>query len=177
MLIVILLFLQDWRAMLVPATTVPVTIIGAFAAMAALGFTINLPTLFAIILAIGIVVDDAIVIVEGVARYVEQGVPGREAAGRAMDDLTGPVLGITLVLMSVFLPAAFLPGLTGQLYRQFALVIAATALHQRRKRADPQADAERAYGFGRPSLRSSGISFTAALTPFMASAERGYVQD
>src|SRR5580658_7858453 len=126
-LIVILLFLQDWRAMLVPATTVPVTIIGAFAAMAALGFTINLPTLFAIVLAIGIVVDDAIVIVEGVSRYVEQGIPGREAAGRAMDDLMGPVIGITLVLMSVFIPAAFMPGLTGQLYRQFALVIAATA--------------------------------------------------
>jgi hydrophobic/amphiphilic exporter-1 (mainly G- bacteria), HAE1 family len=126
-LIVILVFLQDWRAMLVPATTVPVTLIGAFAAMAALGFSINLPTLFAIVLAIGIVVDDAIVIVEGVARYVEQGIPGRDAAARAMDELTGPVLGITLVLMSVFIPAAFLPGLTGQLYRQFALVIAATA--------------------------------------------------
>jgi HAE1 family hydrophobic/amphiphilic exporter-1 len=126
-LIVILVFLQDWRAMLVPATTVPVTIIGAFAAMAALGFTINLSTLFAIVLAIGIVVDDAIVIVEGVSRYVEQGVPGREAAEKAMDELIGPVIGITLVLMSVFIPAAFLPGLTGQLYRQFALVIAATA--------------------------------------------------
>jgi hydrophobic/amphiphilic exporter-1 (mainly G- bacteria), HAE1 family len=126
-LIVILIFLQDWRAMLVPATTVPVTIIGAFAAMAALGFSVNLATLFAIVLAIGIVVDDAIVIVEGVSRYVEEGIPGREAAGRAMDDLIGPVIGITLVLMSVFIPAAFLPGLTGQLYRQFALVIAATA--------------------------------------------------
>jgi len=126
-LIVILVFLQDWRAMLVPATTVPVTLIGAFAAMAALGFTVNLATLFAIVLAIGIVVDDAIVIVEGVSRYVEQGIPGREAAGRAMDDLMGPVIGITLVLMSVFIPAAFMPGLTGQLYRQFALVIAATA--------------------------------------------------
>ena len=80
-LIVILVFLQDWRAMLVPATTVPVTIIGAFAAMAALGFTINLPTLFAIVLAIGIVVDDAIIIVEGVSRYLEQGMSGREAAG------------------------------------------------------------------------------------------------
>src|SRR5579863_4531723 len=126
-LIVILVFLQDWRAMLVPATTVPVTVIGAFAAMAAFGFSINLATLFAIVLAIGIVVDDAIVIVEGVSRYVEEGLPGREAAGRAMDDLIGPVIGITLVLMSVFIPAAFLPGLTGQLYRQFALVIAATA--------------------------------------------------
>ncbi|MFZ0723030.1 MAG: efflux RND transporter permease subunit, partial [Xanthobacteraceae bacterium] len=126
-LIVILVFLQDWRAMLVPATTVPVTLIGAFAAMAAFGFSVNLATLFAILLAIGIVVDDAIVIVEGVSRYVEQGIPGREAAGRAMDDLIGPVIGITLVLMSVFIPAAFMPGLTGQLYRQFALVIAATA--------------------------------------------------
>ena len=126
-LIVILVFLQDWRAMLVPATTVPVTLIGAFAAMAALGFSVNLPTLFALVLAIGIVVDDAIVIVEGVARYIEQGLPGREAAVRAMEDLTGPVLGITLVLMSVFIPAAFIPGLTGQLFRQFALVIAATA--------------------------------------------------
>ena len=126
-LIVILVFLQDWRAMLVPATTVPVTIIGAFAAMAALGFTINLSTLFAIVLAIGIVVDDAIVIVEGVSRYVEQGMPGRQAAEKAMDELIGPVIGITLVLMAVFIPAAFLPGLTGQLYRQFALVIAATA--------------------------------------------------
>lgn len=127
-LIVILLFLQDWRAMLVPATTVPVTIIGAFAAMAAMGFTVNLSTLFAIVLAIGIVVDDAIVIVEGVARHIEAGMSGRKAAEKAMDELLGPVIGITLVLMAVFIPAAFLPGLTGQLYRQFALVIAATAL-------------------------------------------------
>ena len=114
--------------MLVPATTVPVTIIGAFAAMAALGFTVNLSTLFAIVLAIGIVVDDAIVIVEGVARHIEEGMSGRQAAEKAMDELFGPVIGITLVLMAVFIPAAFLPGLTGQLYKQFALVIAATAL-------------------------------------------------
>ncbi|WFU08392.1 multidrug efflux RND transporter permease subunit [Rhizobium sp. CB3090] len=127
-LVVILVFLQDWHAMLVPATTVPVTIIGAFAAMAALGFTVNLSTLFAIVLAIGIVVDDAIVIVEGVTRHIEAGMPGRLAAERAMDELFGPVIGITLVLMAVFIPAAFLPGLTGQLYKQFALVIAATAL-------------------------------------------------
>ncbi|MFS8053415.1 multidrug efflux RND transporter permease subunit [Rhizobium sp. BR 317] len=126
-LVVILVFLQDWRAMLVPATTVPVTIIGAFAAMAALGFTVNLSTLFAIVLAIGIVVDDAIVIVEGVTRHIEGGMPGRLAAEKAMDELFGPVIGITLVLMAVFIPAAFLPGLTGQLYKQFALVIAATA--------------------------------------------------
>ena len=127
-LIVILVFLQDWRAMLVPATTVPVTIIGAFAGMAALGFTVNLSTLFAIVLAIGIVVDDAIIIVEAAAHHIERGMTGHDAAIKAMDELFGPVIGITLVLMSVFIPAAFLPGLTGQMYAQFALVIAATAL-------------------------------------------------
>ncbi len=127
-LIVILIFLQDWRAMLVPATTVPVTIIGAFAAMAAMGFTVNLSTLFAIVLAIGIVVDDAIVVVEGAAHNIERGMNGHDAAIRAMDQLLGPIIGITLVLMAVFIPAAFLPGLTGRMYAQFALVIAATAL-------------------------------------------------
>jgi HAE1 family hydrophobic/amphiphilic exporter-1 len=127
-LLVIMLFLQNARAMLVPATTVPVTIIGAFAAMAALGFTINLMTLFALILAIGIVVDDAIVIVENTSRYIEQGLAPKEAAIKAMGELTGPILGVTLVLTSVFLPASFLPGITGQMFRQFALVIAATAI-------------------------------------------------
>jgi len=127
-LVVILIFLQDWRAMLVPATTVPVTIIGAFAAMAALGFTINMSTLFAIVLAIGIVVDDAIVVVEGAAHNIEQGMNGHDAAIRAMDQLFAPIVGITLVLISVFLPASFLAGLTGRIYSQFALVIAATAL-------------------------------------------------
>ncbi|HEV3396080.1 MAG TPA: multidrug efflux RND transporter permease subunit [Xanthobacteraceae bacterium] len=127
-LVVILVFLQDWRATLVPATTVPVTIIGAFAAMYALGFTVNLSTLFAIVLSIGIVVDDAIVVVEGAAHHIERGLPPRQAAEQAMDELFGPIIGITLVLMSVFVPAAFLPGLTGRMYAQFALVIAATAL-------------------------------------------------
>jgi hydrophobic/amphiphilic exporter-1 (mainly G- bacteria), HAE1 family len=127
-LVVILVFLQDWRAMLVPATTVPVTIIGAFACMAALGFTVNLSTLFAIVLAIGIVVDDAIVVVEGAAKYIEAGMSSHDAAVKAMDELLGPIIGITLVLMSVFIPAAFLPGLTGRMFAQFALVIAATAL-------------------------------------------------
>ena len=127
-LIVILVFLQNFRATLVPATTVPVTIIGAFAGMAALGFSVNLSTLFGIVLAIGIVVDDAIVIVEGVTKYIEQGLPGVPAAIKAMDELFGPIIGITLVLMSVFLPAAFVPGLTGNMFAQFALVIAVTAL-------------------------------------------------
>jgi len=127
-LLVIILFLQNFRAMLVPATTVPVTIIGAFAAMALLGFTVNLMTLFALILAIGIVVDDAIVIVENASHYIEVGLTPKDAAIKAMSELTGPVLGITLVLTSVFLPASFLPGITGQMFRQFALVIASTAI-------------------------------------------------
>jgi hydrophobic/amphiphilic exporter-1 (mainly G- bacteria), HAE1 family len=127
-LIVILVFLQNFRATLVPATTVPVTIIGAFAGMAALGFTVNLSTLFGIVLAIGIVVDDAIVIVEGVSKHIERGLSGHDAAIKAMDELFGPIIGITLVLMSVFLPAAFMPGLTGKMFAQFALVIAVTSL-------------------------------------------------
>jgi hydrophobic/amphiphilic exporter-1 (mainly G- bacteria), HAE1 family len=127
-LLVIMVFLQDWRATLVPATTVPVTIIGAFAGMALLGFTINLLTLFAVVLAIGIVVDDAIVVVEGATQHLERGKTPKQASIDAMRELFGPIIGITLVLMSVFLPPAFMPGVTGQMYRQFALVIAVTAL-------------------------------------------------
>jgi len=127
-LVVIMLFLQNFRAMLVPATTVPVTIIGAFIAIAALGFTVNLMTLFALILVIGIVVDDAIIIVENASYHIEQGIAPKEATILAMKELTGPIMGITLALVSVFLPAAFLPGITGQVFRQFALVIAATAV-------------------------------------------------
>jgi HAE1 family hydrophobic/amphiphilic exporter-1 len=127
-LLVIMLFLQNFRATLVPAITVPVTIIGAFAAMALLGFTVNLMTLFALILAIGIVVDDAIIIVENASRYIERGLAPKAAAIKAMEELTGPILGVTLVLTAVFLPASFLPGITGQMFRQFALVIAATAI-------------------------------------------------
>ena len=128
-LVVILLFLQDWRAVLIPATTVPVTIIGAFAGMAALGFSINLLTLFGLVLAIGIVVDDAIVIVENAVHHIDRNrIPPRQATTQAMSEVIGPVIGITLVLMAVFLPTAFLGGITGQLYRQFALTIAVTAL-------------------------------------------------
>ena len=115
--------------MLIPATTVPVTIIGAFAAMAALGFSVNMLTLFGLVLAIGIVVDDAIVIVENAAHHIERrACRPEEATIQAMDEVIGPIIGITLVLMAVFLPTAFLGGITGQLYRQFALTIAATAL-------------------------------------------------
>ncbi|MBX3438668.1 MAG: multidrug efflux RND transporter permease subunit [Planctomycetaceae bacterium] len=127
-LIVILVFLQDWRAVLIPATTVPVTIIGAFAAMYALGFSVNMLTLFGLILAIGIVVDDAIVVVENAVHHIERGESPKEATIRAMDEVLGPIIGITLVLMAVFIPASLLGGITGQLYRQFALTIAATAI-------------------------------------------------
>ncbi|REG50187.1 HAE1 family hydrophobic/amphiphilic exporter-1 [Paraburkholderia sp. BL6669N2] len=127
-LAVILLFLQNWRAMLVPATTIPVTIIGTFGAIYVLGFSINLLTLFAIVLAIGIVVDDAIVVVEGITQHIEQGKTPKQAAIDAMHELLGPIIGITLVLVSVFLPSAFLGGVTGQMYRQFALVVVATTV-------------------------------------------------
>ncbi|ASQ46647.1 efflux RND transporter permease subunit [Legionella clemsonensis] len=126
-LLVIVVFLQNFRATLVPATTVPVTIIGTFFAMFLLGYTINLLTLFALVLAIGIVVDDAIVIVEGVTQHIERGIAPKEASIETMRELFGPIVGITLVLMAVFVPAGFMPGLTGAMYAQFALVIAATA--------------------------------------------------
>ncbi|MDY0039167.1 MAG: efflux RND transporter permease subunit, partial [Desulforhabdus sp.] len=127
-LVVILLFLQSFRATLVPATTVPVSIIGSFIAMAWLGFTVNLMTLFALVLSIGTVVDDAIVIVENSAYYVEKGMQPKPATIKAMGELTGPVLGTSLALISVFLPAAFLPGISGQIFRQFALVVVATSI-------------------------------------------------
>ena len=126
-LLVILLFLQNARATMVPTTTVPVTIIGAFLAMLMMGYSINLLTLFALVLAIGIVVDDAIVIVEGVTQHIERGRSPKDASIEAMRELLAPILGITLVLMAVFIPAGFMPGLTGAMYAQFALVIAATA--------------------------------------------------
>lgn len=126
-LLVIVVFLQNFRATLVPATTVPVTIIGTFFALLLLGYSINLLTLFGLVLAIGIVVDDAIVIVEGVTQHIKNGLAPKEASIKAMKELFGPILGITMVLMAVFVPAGFMPGLTGAMYAQFALVIAATA--------------------------------------------------
>ena len=127
-LVVILVFLQDWRAVMVPATTVPVTIIGAFAFFALFGFTINMLTLFGLILAIGLVVDDAIIIVENAAHHVSKGEDPKNATIRAMDELFGPIIATSLVLMAVFLPSTFLDGIVGQMYRQFALTIAATAV-------------------------------------------------
>jgi len=172
-LIVILVFLQDWRAMLVPATTVPVTIVGAFAAMAALGFTVNLSTLFAIVLSIGIVVDDAIVVVEGASHNIEKGMSGHDAAIRAMDELFGPIIGITLVLMSVFLPAAFLPGLTGRMYSQFALVIAATALLSAVNAATLK-PTQAALWLRRPVPPERRNAFYRAFNALYDRAERGY---
>lgn len=124
-ILVVYLFLQSWRATLIPAVAVPVSLIGTFAGMEALGFSINTLTLFGMVLAIGIVVDDAIVVVENVERHMrEEGVPPKEAAQRAMAEVTRPVIAIVLVLGAVFVPVAFLGGITGELYKQFAITIA-----------------------------------------------------
>ncbi|MEM1362207.1 MAG: multidrug efflux RND transporter permease subunit [Pseudomonadota bacterium] len=122
---VIIVFLPNLRAALVPVITIPVCLIGTFAMMLALGFSINLLTLFGLVLAVGLVVDDAIVVVENVSRHIENGeTDAREAARRAMNEVTGPIVATSLVLMAVFIPIALMPGLTGKLYQQFALTIA-----------------------------------------------------
>jgi multidrug efflux pump len=126
--VVVLLFLQDWRALLLPVIDVAVSLVGTFAIMALMGFSLNNLTLFGLVLAIGIVVDDAIVVLENIERWLEKGLPVREATIRAMNEITGPILAITLVLSSVFLPSAFLGGITGQFFRQFALTISASML-------------------------------------------------
>ncbi len=126
--IVVLIFLGDWRATLLPMIDVPVSLIGTFAVMALLGFSLNNLSLFGLVLAIGIVVDDAILVVENVERWMAQGLPPREATLKAMSEITGPVIAVTLVLSAVFIPTAFLAGITGQFYRQFALTIAASTI-------------------------------------------------
>ena len=123
-LLVVYLFLQSWRATLIPAAAVPVSLIGTFAGMSALGFSINTLTLFGLVLAIGIVVDDAIVVVENVERHMANGLSPRDAAKKALSEVTGPVIAIVLVLCAVFVPVGFLGGITGQLYKQFAITIA-----------------------------------------------------
>jgi multidrug efflux pump len=122
--LVVLLFLQNWRSALIPLVAVPVAIIGTFSVMAALGFSLNNISLFGLVLAIGIVVNDAIVVVENVERWLEQGLPPREAAHRAMKEVTGPVNAVALVLCAVFVPCAFIGGIPGQFFRQFAVTIA-----------------------------------------------------
>ncbi|HEY2855809.1 MAG TPA: efflux RND transporter permease subunit [Gemmatimonadaceae bacterium] len=126
--IVVVLFLQTWRASIIPLAAVPISIVGTFAVMLASGFSINTLSLFGLVLAIGIVVDDAIVVVENVERHIEEGLSPVEASHRAMEEVSGPIIAIALVLCAVFVPVAFISGLTGQFYRQFALTIAFSTL-------------------------------------------------
>jgi multidrug efflux pump subunit AcrB len=126
--VVVLLFLQDWRAMILPMIDVPVSLIGTFAVMAAMGFTLNNLTLFGLVLAIGIVVDDAIVVLENIERQMATGLDARSATIKAMEEITGPILAITLVLCAVFVPCCFLGGITGQFFRQFAVTIAVSTV-------------------------------------------------
>jgi len=126
--IVVVLFLQTWRASIIPLLAVPVSVIGTFAVLLLLGFSINVLTLFGLVLAIGIVVDDAIVVVENVERHIEMGESPRDAAHAAMAEVSGPIVAISLVLAAVFVPLAFLGGVTGEFYRQFAVTISAAVL-------------------------------------------------
>jgi hydrophobe/amphiphile efflux-1 (HAE1) family protein len=125
---VVYLFLQDWRATLIPMLAVPVSLVGTFVIFPLFGFSINTLSMFGLVLAIGLVVDDAIVVVEGVQHHIEEGLAPKDAARKAMDELSGPVVGIALVLASVFVPTAFIPGITGRLYQQFALTIAISVM-------------------------------------------------
>ena len=127
-ILVVFIFLQNWRATLIPLLTVPVAVVGTFALFPLLGFSINITSMFGLVLAIGIVVDDAIVVVEAVQRNMDDGMPPREATVRAMDQVSAPVVAIAAILAAVFIPVAFLSGISGQLYRQFALTIAASVL-------------------------------------------------
>src|ERR1700676_1454557 len=127
-LLVVYLFLQDWRATLIPLLAVPVSLVGTFILFPLFGFSINTLSLFGLVLAIGLVVDDAIVVVEAVERYIHQGLEPKEATLRAMKEITGPVIGVALVLASVFVPTAFIPGITGRLYQQFAVTIAVSVM-------------------------------------------------
>ena len=127
-LIVVFLFLQGWRATLIPLLAVPVSLVGTFAMFPVFGFTVNTLSMLGLVLAIGLVVDDAIVVVEAVEHHIEQGLSPKEAALKAMEEVTAPVIGIALVLAAVFIPTAFVPGITGRLYQQFAVTIAVSVL-------------------------------------------------
>src|SRR5207245_807922 len=126
--VVVLVCLQNWRSAIIPLVAVPVAIIGTFAVMAAIGFSLNTLTLFGLVLAIGIVVDDAIVVVEAVEHHIEHGKGPKEATRAAMAQVSGPVIAVGLVLAAVFVPCAFITGITGQFYRQFALTIAVSTV-------------------------------------------------
>jgi HAE1 family hydrophobic/amphiphilic exporter-1 len=125
---VVYLFLQGWRSTLIPLLAVPVSLVGTFVFFPLFGFSINTLSLFGLVLAIGLVVDDAIVVVEGVERYIEEGLSPKEAALKAMEEISGPLVGIALVLSAVFVPSAFIPGITGRLYQQFAVTIAISVI-------------------------------------------------
>jgi HAE1 family hydrophobic/amphiphilic exporter-1 len=125
---VVYLFLQGWRSTLIPLLAVPVSLVGTFVFFPLFGFSINTLSLFGLVLAIGLVVDDAIVVVEGVERYIEEGLSPKDAALKAMEEISGPVVGIALVLSAVFVPSAFIPGITGRLYQQFAVTIAISVI-------------------------------------------------
>ena len=127
-ILVVYLFLQDWRATLIPLLAVPVSLVGTFVVFPLFGFSINTLSMFGLVLAIGLVVDDAIVVVEGVQRHIEEGLAPKDAARKAMEELSGPVIGIALVLSSVFVPTIFVPGITGRLYQQFATTIAISVI-------------------------------------------------
>jgi hydrophobic/amphiphilic exporter-1 (mainly G- bacteria), HAE1 family len=127
-IIVVYIFLQDWRATIIPMLAVPVSLIATFAAFPLFGFSVNTLSLFGLVLAIGLVVDDAIVVVEGIQHHIEEGLSPKDAARKAMDELTSPVIGIALVLSAVFVPTVFIPGITGRLYQQFALTIAISVI-------------------------------------------------
>jgi HAE1 family hydrophobic/amphiphilic exporter-1 len=127
-IIVVFIFLQGWRSTLIPLLAVPVSLVGTFILFPLFGFSINTLSLFGLVLAIGLVVDDAIVVVEGVERHIEEGMTPKNAALKAMEELSGPVVGIALVLSAVFVPTAFIPGITGRLYQQFAVTIAISVL-------------------------------------------------
>src|SRR5258705_1387130 len=127
-ILVVYLFLQDWRATLIPLLAVPVSLVGTFVLFPLFGFSINTLSMLGLVLAIGLVVDDAIVVVEGVQRHIEEGLAPKDAALKAMKELSGPVVGIALVLASVFVPTAFIPGITGRLYQQFAMTIAISVI-------------------------------------------------
>ncbi len=122
--IVVYIFLQGWRATLIPLLAVPVSLIGTFAVFPMLGFSINTLSLFGLVLAIGLVVDDAIVVVEAVEHHIEEGMSPKDATLKAMEEVSGPVIAIALILVAVFVPTAFIPGITGRLYQQFAITIA-----------------------------------------------------
>src|SRR5437763_1540885 len=127
-ILVVFIFLQGWRATLMPLLAVPVSLVGTFVVFPMLGFSINTLSLFGLVLAIGLVVDDAIVVVEAVEHHIEHGLSPKDASLKAMEEVSSPVIAIALILAAVFVPTAFIPGITGKLYQQFAITIAISVM-------------------------------------------------